>query len=427
MIEEAITSLVVNSKYSELGEEIVTEVKRRVLDAAGVALASLNSPPAGVMKRMREEFDGNAPIIGGGTASPDFSSFYNTLLIRYLDFNDTYLSREPLHPSDMIGPIYSIAKLKKSSVRDLILAIAVGYEIGTRLCDAASLRSLGFDHVNFLGIAASAALSKLLHMDEKKTLNAISIATVPNVALRETRVGELSMWKAGAAADAARNAAFAALAASKGFTAPAKPFSGKYGFANLICRDVLNFDERGIEKMQGILKTHIKKYPVEYHAQSVAEMGIQIANEVRGREIRRIVIETYEAGKSILADDEKWHPKNRETADHSLPFIASASIATGDMWLETYKLIGNRKITELIKKVEVVEREDYTAAYPRKLPTCIIVETDKGTVSREMEIPSGHAMHPLTQEEIEAKFMRLTGKRRLMEKLRELKEVPLIA
>lgn len=427
MIEEALASFAENAEYSNLSEETVMEIRRRIIDSIGVALASRDSPPSYVAKKMLRTAKGNAILIGGGRAAPDMASFYNTLLIRYLDFNDTYLSREPLHPSDMIGALYAVAGIKKTSLREFVLSIALGYEVGVRLCDAASLRTLGFDHVNFLEIATAVALAKLLHLDERRALNAISMSIVPNVALRETRVGELSMWKAGAAADASRNAVFAALMAKSGFTAPPRPLSGKYGFANLICEDVQKFDERGMRKLEGVLRTHIKKYPVEYHAQSAAEMAIEAGKEIGKRKVKRILIETYEAGKSILADEEKWKPSNKETADHSLPWIVAAGIATGDLWLDTYGKLKNKRILELMGKTEVIENSEFTARYPSSLPTTLTVECEGETIMKSVEFPRGHAFRQLTDEELDAKFLRLTGNKRLLEKLRATKEVPLIA
>jgi len=82
-------------------------------------------------------------MLGGGKASPDFASFYNTLLIRYLDFNDTYLGKEPLHPSDLIGGLLAVGSIFDVSGEDLLKSIVVGYEIGIRLCDSTSLRKKG--------------------------------------------------------------------------------------------------------------------------------------------------------------------------------------------------------------------------------------------------------------------------------------------
>ena len=282
---ESISRFVEKSDFNDLSEKVIHEAKRRIIDSIGVALASANSPPARAARKMLPHFRGSAMLIGGGSASPDAAAFYNTLLIRYLDFNDTYLSREPLHPSDMIGALLAVGSMEGSSCRELLLSIAVGYEIGTRLCDAASLRSKGYDHVNYLEIATAAALSKLLHFDSRQTVNTISMSLVPNVALRESRVGDLSMWKAGAAADASRNSAFAAVATKKGFTSPSRPISGQLGFIRIVCNDldISRFDRLG--KPKGILRTYIKKYPVEYHAQSAVDMSVRLSRRIGGRKV----------------------------------------------------------------------------------------------------------------------------------------------
>ncbi len=415
--ESSISSFVENTEYSDLSEDVIHEVKRRIIDSIGVALASRNSPPARAARKFIRFYPGNTPLIGGGSSTPDIASFYNTLLIRYLDFNDTYLSLEPLHPSDMIGALLSVGSIAGSSCMDMILAAAVGYEVGARLCDAASLRSKGFDHVNYLEIATAAALSKLLHFGEKETVNAVSMTIVPNVALRESRVGGLSMWKGGAAANSSRNAAFSAIATKSGFTAPSRPISGTLAFRNIVCKDLdlKKFGRPG--KPRAIMRTYVKKYPVEYHAQSAVDMSLMLSRKLDGSRINAVTVETYEAGKSILADEEKWHPRNRETADHSLPFVVAASLSSGDFWLNTYSLVGDRGIERMMKLVDVVEREDYTRRYAGTLPTRIVVRTSAGEFSEEMEVPKGHWKNPLTDRELESKFTRLTGERKLLGKL----------
>ena len=165
--ESSISEFVERSEFDDMSDEVLHEVKRRIIDSIGVALSSRHSPPARATRKFLPNYPGSSLLIGGGRASPDIASFYNTLLIRYLDFNDTYLSLEPLHPSDMIGALLSVGSKAGSSCRDMMLSIAVGYEVGARLCDAASLRSKGYDHVNYLEIATAAALSKLLHFDRR--------------------------------------------------------------------------------------------------------------------------------------------------------------------------------------------------------------------------------------------------------------------
>jgi len=398
-----ISEYVVSS--DDFSDKLLHEAKRRLLDSIAVGLSSLDSPPAKIVREMSNLFPGNSLMLGGGGATPDFASFYNTLLIRYLDFNDTYLSKEPLHPSDLIGGLLAVGSMFNVSGEDLLKSIVVGYEIGVRLCDSTSLRKKGYDHVNFLQLGSASALSKLLNLDYEKTKNALSLTLIPHIALRETRSGKLSMWKAGATAEAVRNSVFATLLAKNGFTGPDKPFSGVFGFINVIAKDMDLTPFENI-KSESILRTFIKKYPVEYHAEATVEAGINLQYE---GEIKKVVVETYEAGKTILADtDDKWNPTNKETADHSLPFITAVSLLTKKFWLDSYNLIGDPKVVELMKKIEVVEREDYTAVYPKELPTRVVVITDKGTYEKEIRVPRGHPSNPMSDEEIEEKA-RLLG------------------
>jgi len=418
-LAEKIAEFIVNTEYDSLNEKVIKEVKRRILDSVGVALAAKDSQPARIIRDTMRFYNGNIPTITGETTTLEMATFYNSFLIRYLDLNDTYLSKEPLHPSDLLGGLFALGYYLDLKGTDIILSAAIGYEIGVRLCDAASLRSRGVDHVVFLGLAASSAYSKILRLDFNKALNAISLSLVPNIALRETRSGELSMWKGAAAANAARNAMFANLLAYNGFTAPKKPFTGKFGLINVILKGDFDLNKFSrIEKPEGILKTHIKKYPVEYHAQAAVELAKKIKYD---GEISKIILETYEAAKTILADtEEKWRPRNRETADHSLPYIFAVSLLKRDFWLESYDLIDDEKVLSLMKKIEVVEVPEYTKVYADELPIKAIIYTDKGRFEDEVRIPRGHARNPMSDEELKEKFLRLTGRKDLIDIIENL-------
>src|SRR5205085_10653503 len=116
----------------------------------------------------------------------------------------------------------------------LIQSAVLAYEIQSRLCDASSLRKQGVDHVTYGALSSCAAACKLLGLDAGRTTHALGIAGVCNVALRQTRSGELSMWKGCAFANAARNGASAALLAAQGMTGPAPIFEGELGLMNLV-------------------------------------------------------------------------------------------------------------------------------------------------------------------------------------------------
>ncbi|WP_306766131.1 hypothetical protein [Ferroplasma sp. Type II] len=122
-----------------------------------------------------------------------------------------------------------------------------------------------------------------------------------------------------------------------------------------------------------------------------------------------IEVYTYEAAVSILADKEKWHPTNKETADHSLPFIIASTLLNKDFWVNNYNDIRNKQIIALMDKIHITELKEYTAQYPEKLPIRLEVKCRGKTLESEIEIPKGHYRNPMTDREIESKFVRLTG------------------
>src|SRR5207237_7486099 len=203
---------------------------------SGPAVGAMPADAFAVARRcaLRVQSTPGASLLGGGRSSAEWTTFVNGLLIRYLDYNDTYLSLEPAHPSDNLAAVLAVGEAAGAGGRDLITAAVLAYEIQCRLCDAASLRRQGVDHVTYGALSSAAAACKLMGLDAIRTTHALGIAGVCNVALRQTRSGELSMWKGCAFANAARNGVFAALLAAEGLTGPAPIFEGDLGFMKLV-------------------------------------------------------------------------------------------------------------------------------------------------------------------------------------------------
>src|SRR5947208_9045173 len=122
-----------------------------------------------------------ASVLAGGKSSVEWATFVNGLLIRYLDYNDTYLSLEPAHPSDNLAAVLAVGDMAGRGGRELITAAVLAYEIQCRLCDAASLRKSGWDHVTYCALSACAAACKLMNLDAVRTTHALGIAGVCNV------------------------------------------------------------------------------------------------------------------------------------------------------------------------------------------------------------------------------------------------------
>src|SRR5947209_3988260 len=151
-------------RFEDLPRAVVHETKRRFIDSFATAVGAMDADAYAVAKRcaLRVQGQPGAGMLGGGQSSAEWATFVNGLLIRYLDYNDTYLSLEPAHPSDNLAPVLAIGEVAGAGGRELITAAVLAYEIQCRLCDAASLRKHGWDHVTYGAISSAAAASKPL-------------------------------------------------------------------------------------------------------------------------------------------------------------------------------------------------------------------------------------------------------------------------
>jgi len=402
--------------FDKLTPSAIHETKRRFIDSFATAVGAMPSEAYAVAKRCAARVSGNpsASILASGTSSPEWATFVNGLLIRYLDFNDTYLSLEPAHPSDNLAAVLSVGEIQNSGGRDLIVAAVLAYEIQCRFCDAASLRKHGVDHVTYGAISSCAAACKLMNLSVEQTTHALGIAGVCNTALRQTRSGELSMWKGCAFANAARNGVFAATLAAEGMTGPAPIFEGDLGFFKLVAKEAFTPAPFGAEPGNAdgfmINKTYIKYWPAEYHSQSAIDAAIQLRAELNGdvSKVASIDIHTFEASYNIIGKyPEAWAPRTRETADHSLPYCTAAALYDGDVNLATFDepRFTDPALVAFTGKVKVLHDATLDHRYPNGIPNRITVTLTDGTkLAKEVEFPRGHAGNPMTDAEVEAKF-----------------------
>lgn len=404
--------------FRDIGVSELVEVKKRFVDTFAVALGAFYEEPVVIARWVAESTCGSrlpATIWGSGVrATFDHAAFANGCAVRYLDFNDTYLSKEALHPSDMIPALVAAAEISDADGRKLVEGITVAYEVAARLADAYSVRGRGWDHVTYIAIATAAGVSKVLDLDVSRTEHAINIATTIAPALRQTRAGEISMWKACAASNAARDGLLAAVLASRGMTGPSPVFEGKFGFFNV----ALGGEKFDLEFGGGlkVMETSIKYWPVEYHSMSAVEAALRIREKtgpLKPEDIEEVEVKTFTVSYRIIVEDpEKWDPKTRETADHSLPFIVSAALLDGRIWLDTFKLerVLADDVRKVMKKMRVTVDPEYDKVYPVGIPNRVRVRLRDGRVYEEESVyPPGHFKNPLTREQVEDKFWKLVG------------------
>lgn len=409
-------------RFEDLPAQTVHEVKRRFIDSLGCAMGAISGEPGRISRALAKTVTSTIPATVIGTtheSSPEWAAFSNGVHFRYLDYNDTYLSKEPAHPSDNIAAVLAAGEPVGANGRDLILATVLAYEIQCRLCDACSIRARGWDHVTYGSFSTSLAAGKLLGLTEEQLVHAQGLAGAPNNAMRQTRVGELSMWKGCAFANASRNGVFAARLAQAGLTGAAPIFEGQMGFwaqvsgeFDLVVDSFGGGPQTSVSKPFMIDRTYIKFWPAEYHSQSAIDAALQLRPEIGPiDDIAAITIHSFDAAVDIIGGEpEKWRPKSRETADHSLPYCVAVALMDGQVWLEQFDQarFTDEKLLDLVSKVSVLRDSDLSARYPEGIPNRIAVLTKSGKeYVREVTFPRGHAGNPMTDAEVEKKFRAL--------------------
>jgi 2-methylcitrate dehydratase len=407
-------------KFEDLPPRVVHETKRRIIDSLGCAIAGMSDPAAKAIKNYmttRNVRHRTGIIIGDPrNFTPEDAAYVNTHLIRVLDWNDTYLSQEPAHPSDNIGALLALTGYGTN--KELITAIVLAYEIQCRFCDAASLRKNGWDHVAYLSLATALATAKILKLNREQMKQAASLA-LRWIPLRQVRAGsQLSMAKGLSAAEATRFGVQSAFLASHGITGPSEILEGRFGFLKQATGplDLSAFGSLGEEFK--ILKTHIKLYPVEYHAQAAIDLALEIRKSANNNpnDIKKINLVSYEACRTIIADPNKRRPTTKESADHSLYFLMAVVILDGKMTLEQYRpeRFRDPKVLKLIDCMgDVQEDPDFNRQYldPEKPAFPILSHTELHSGRRfaiQVDFPKGHWANPLSDKELTEKFKDLT-------------------
>ena len=400
-----------------LTEGTLLESRRRLVDSLACLVGGIGAPPAEVGRRLAEGTRSaeGASVAGNRTkTSPEMAAFANTVAVRYLDYNDTYFS--PLggggHPSDLIPTALAIGESTESSGHDVLAAIVVAYEVWGRLAGTVRIRERGWDQGLFTVVASAVCAGRLLGLTREQMAEAVSLAVIPHVPTRRTRAGALSMWKGCATAGAARNGIFAARMASLGMTGPPEPFEGAEGIWDQVTGPFeLSLDTPSPGSFV-VERSLLKSRPAEYNAQGPLDLVIALRDEVSLESIDRIDVDTYWLCWSEIGHEPaKWDPQNRETADHSLPYLMAVGLVDGWVGLPSFeqKRVSDPALRPLMNAITITERADLTEDFPRGIGCRIAVHLKDGTrIDRATRFPHGHAENPLSDAEIDAKFDELT-------------------
>jgi len=398
-------------RYEDLSDDVIHASKLRVIDYVGCGLGGYDSTPSRIARLTAKRVDvpeGSRVIGTTWRTLPELATFANGVAARYLDGNDNFPSGG--HPSDTISALMAVTEFSRKDGKSLILGVALAYEIYYCMFQSLRLRDKGYDYVLYTAAASAAGASKLMGLDEARTSHAVSLALTGNLALGVTRRGQLSMWKGCAGGNAARNGVFAALLAAEGLTGPEKPFEGSHGLWELVNEHEMAPLAESCAELK-VLQASTKNFLTEYHSQLPVELALQLYKEVAAEDIESIKINTYWFTFSEIGNEpEKWHPTTRETADHSLPFIIAAVLLDGQFSDAIFsdERLRDQRIHDLADKISVFEDQEFSKRAPKELPCRIeIVMRDGSVKAAEGNYPLGHSKRPMTDRQIEEKFIGL--------------------
>jgi 2-methylcitrate dehydratase len=406
-------------RYEDLDPATVERVKVHVIDTIGCGIGAFEERAVRICREIALAVPGTATVIGTGRrTTPDLASFANGAAFRFLDFNDTYVGRFAVHPSDDIAACLAVAEVERVSAQDLITAIALAYEVNCRLVDSLDVAARGWDPPVFGLPAVALAAGKLMKLDPERLTHAVGLAINDHIPMAQTRVQTLSDWKGLAAAEAGRNAIFAALLARAGVTGPAPVFEGHSGFFKQVSGpgnvDVDSFGRKGMPFR--IHQCSLKAYPAVIYTQTAIVAGIEVAKEVGSLDrIAAIEIATTRRGfERTGSEREKWSPQTRETADHSMPYITARAMFDGTITNESFapQMYRDPRILAFMQKIKVSEDPVLNARVGAAVPTRVTaILSDGQRISREVDHAPGFAARPMNRDEVERKFRDNVGKR----------------
>ena len=416
---EILARYAANLKYEDLPDDVIRLAKRAILDTFGCAFSGYTAEPSKIAMKLASNASAREPatvMFTGIKTAPDLAVFANGVMIRYLDFNDAFVSNTngAGHPSDMIAALLTAGELNRRSGRDLVIATVLAYEVFCKIGDVYDYLGNGIDHSTITGMGAVVGAGRLMGLPPEQTVHAIGITVGGNTATRQGRADELSNWKAYAAADACRKSIFALQLAQNGMTGPNRVFEGRYGFFKVMGREPVAPVQLG--EPFGIRRTFNKRFPLGQFSQTVAQAALEARSFFKSPDdIQDINIHVSRSAIKIMAEGpDKWRPQTHETADHSIPYAAGLVLLYGKIEPEFYEdpYLHDRALLDLVSRIKCLPSDEADKPELSNLCEMEIVLKSGGRKTFRVEYHRGHYKNPMTDAEMEEKF-RLLAQRHL--------------
>ena len=417
---EGIARFASRTTYDDLTTERRERLKVSVLDALACAINALGAPPIEACRAQVEEFGGgvgSCALIGGGRANIVYAAFFNTALVRYVDYMDSYLGVGGLcHPSDNTAAILAASEHADLTGKDFLIALAVAYQIDSRLTASVPFMADGLDLTTPLSFSLAAGVSRALGLDEAKTAAAVGICGdfIPLLVARTTPI---SQWKGLSSSQLALGCVHGVFLASRGVTGPRYVIEGTHGVAQVVGVPIeIDWDA---EKLDCFDQFALKSYNTAVPGQSsiFCILELRKAHPIDPSQVERVEDVVFQEAYDFMGGG-SFGPKTdvhtKEDADHSLPYLLAVALLDGDVQpaqLEPGR-IDAPDVQDLLKKITVRPDDAFTARYPGEVSSRVTVRLKNGeSYSHEVKSYPGFPTKAFTWDEIAAKFDKLVAGR----------------
>ena len=418
---EQLAQWAMAASWESVRPEAAERIKLHLLDALGCAVGALRTKPIDAIRReqaMAGVGGECTQIADGNRTSPEYAAFYNSALVRYLDFMDTYVAPgEACHPSDNLGAVLAGADLAGASGRDFLTALLVAYQVQCRLTGSGvPIMRRGFDHTIQLAVSQTAGLCRVLGLSNQQAAHAIAISTAGGLGLAASRAGNpVPQWKGMAAAATAFSTVHNTRLARAGITGPLGVFESPLGLEHMLGEHFkINWSR---EELDAVLSCSIKRYNAEFHAQSCIDGLIEMREKyaIAPAHIRTVEIEIFKVAYEMIGGGKYVDPKSvstKEDADHSLHYLAAVALVDGKVGPPQFEehRIRSGDVQTLLARVTVKPNFIYTKSYPgsMRVRMNVAMQNGKRFVHKKKDY-AGFYRRPMTKDEVVAKFRSLAA------------------
>jgi 2-methylcitrate dehydratase len=322
---QKLVKFVRDFKESDITPSALKAVNRTMIDSVAAIVAGFEEDAARAAARVSQWFPAGefkSTVLGYGVSTtPEHAAFANGTLVRCTDFNDNGPGG---HTSDLIPAALAVGEAFHSTGAEVLAAVVIGYEISGAPAGGEAVR-------------AALVAGRLMKLDEDRLANAVGIALIPHVALNKG-VGALSMWKGVRSAEATKCGVWSAMLARAGMTGPPQPFEGRGSLWDNSGNPGRPFTLPLNPQQLGIETTWAKRYCSDAQTQGVLRLIPDLLQWTKPAEIELIHYDMAAGNWEEVGSAPKWDPRNRETADHSVPFVIARSLLDGrETYLDSYK------------------------------------------------------------------------------------------